>query len=292
MWIPLDVYFFEEYLDLSDTAQLDYVEMLCWCKRLGTDGRLSMSQFRYIAERRLPGSSASVCDELCESQLCVCDGPAIIVRSWERWHESAAAISQRASVKQTAGALGNHNRWHVARSVTDSSCRYCDESASRTPVATAMPSRIAKSRVEKSREEELTTSAPSALDDPLRGFDKFWTAYPARNGKRLGKTKAADRWRPLDLEQRRAAYRGARNYALACDGDLTIAKDAERWLRDHCWTDWQEPAVAASRLNGHATPNAVVVRETADPTSFVSAAQSAPMPADLKALLPNRSADV
>lgn len=79
--------------------------------------------------------------------------------------------------------------------------------------------------------------------NPLLGFDLFWPEYPLRNGKRLGRGKAEAVWVKIhDIEDRRAAYRGAKNYAEAVASGLTIAKDAFRWLRDKDWTDWQEPA--------------------------------------------------
>lgn len=79
--------------------------------------------------------------------------------------------------------------------------------------------------------------------DPLLGFEQFWHAYPKRNGKRLGRGKCEALWQKIaDIDDRRAAYRGAVNYAGCADVGDTIAKDPERWLRDRCWTDWQSPA--------------------------------------------------
>ena len=90
---------------------------------------------------------------------------------------------------------------------------------------------------------EITTIDP-IVADPLVGFDAFWSTYPKRNGKRLGRGLCETRWRRYDLDTRRAAYRGAKYYGEAVDRGLTIAKDPDRWLRDKCWQDWQDPAVA------------------------------------------------
>ncbi len=84
-------------------------------------------------------------------------------------------------------------------------------------------------------------------EDPLRGFAEFWSAYPRRNGKIIGRSLCVKRWEKLSLEDRRAAWRGAKNYGGAVSAELTIAKDPDRWLRDRLWEDWQEPAVADSR---------------------------------------------
>ena len=95
--------------------------------------------------------------------------------------------------------------------------------------------------------------------DPLRGFDKFWDAYPKRNGKRVGRQDAEKRWRPLSLDDRRAAWRGAVNYAQAVDRGLTIAKDAFRFLRDRSWEDWLDGPGEVDRGNGH-RPGQTVTR--------------------------------
>lgn len=94
----------------------------------------------------------------------------------------------------------------------------------------------------------VVVAKPSITDraHPDYGFDRFWSAYPERNGKRVGKAKALDRWRKLDYDTKAAAFAGVRHYRTACDADLTIAKDAERWLRGRCWEDWQDGPGAAS----------------------------------------------
>jgi hypothetical protein len=78
----------------------------------------------------------------------------------------------------------------------------------------------------------------------LRGFEEFWTVYPKRNGKRLGRGKCEAIWSKLTMPERFAAYRAAQNYAAAVEADLTFAKDPERFLRPQVIADWQEPAIA------------------------------------------------
>ena len=88
----------------------------------------------------------------------------------------------------------------------------------------------------------LPTEVTQARDDartPMLGFDHFWTVYPKRNGRRIGKSLCVKRWPTLSLDDKRAAYRGAVNYAEDVANDKTIAKDPDRWLRDRCWEDWQ-----------------------------------------------------
>lgn len=80
-------------------------------------------------------------------------------------------------------------------------------------------------------------------------FDEhFWPAYPARNGTKVGKADAKDKWRQLTVDERRRALRGARNLALSDQ----LPKDAKRFLtksRAGAWPfdDWQEPATPTAR---------------------------------------------
>lgn len=91
------------------------------------------------------------------------------------------------------------------------------------------------------------------VEGSLRGFDHFWAIYPRRNGRIIGKGLCEKRWMKLSLDDRRAAYRGARNYRADVDAGLTIAKDPDRWLRDRLWMDWQESPEDPPR--GQATCN-------------------------------------
>jgi helix-turn-helix protein len=83
--------------------------------------------------------------------------------------------------------------------------------------------------------------------DPLYGFDHFWDAWPRRGGKRLYRGRAEDQWKRLDLDERKAAWRGAINYATASANGTQGAMDAFRWLRDRSWVDWQEPPSAPAK---------------------------------------------
>lgn len=80
-------------------------------------------------------------------------------------------------------------------------------------------------------------------------FERFWASYPPRDGKQLGKTKAEGYWSKMTEAEHEAAIVGARNlaHAIAAGGKFG-PPDAERWLRDRKWPDWQEPAQVG---NGH-----------------------------------------
>lgn len=73
-------------------------------------------------------------------------------------------------------------------------------------------------------------------------FDALWNIYPKRNGKRLYKPEAERQWAKLNDDDKSAAMVGAKFYREACDRGDFMAKDAYRWIRDHLFIDWQEPA--------------------------------------------------
>ena len=105
-------------------------------------------------------------------------------------------------------------------------------------------------------ETDTETENPSVTSaDAAAGFDDFWQQYPARDGKKLERGKALAVWKRLSKTKRSAAMTGIEHYA----DSGTKPKDAHRWLRDECWTDWQTPAVP-DRPNGTATPPKQVVQ--------------------------------
>lgn len=84
-------------------------------------------------------------------------------------------------------------------------------------------------------------------------FERFWSVYPPRDGKRLGKAKAEGYWSKMTEAEHDEAIIGAGHLAAAiAAGGKFGPPDAERWLRDRRWTEWQEPAVPNGNGNGHA----------------------------------------
>jgi hypothetical protein len=112
------------------------------------------------------------------------------------------------------------------------------------------PRQEGKGREGKGREQGMSPDG-----DPA--FEAFWLTYPPRDGKRIGKAKAAERWAKLSDDDRQAASIGAGHLAAAiAAGGKFGPPDAERWLRDRKWADWQEPAsVSTNGANGHARPS-------------------------------------
>lgn len=78
-------------------------------------------------------------------------------------------------------------------------------------------------------------------------FDDFWNRYPKRNGKRIGRSQAFAVWKRLSDSDRDQVDAAVEHYRQACEADITIAKDAHRWLSSRVFRDWLEPA----QPNGH-----------------------------------------
>jgi hypothetical protein len=142
-----------------------------------------------------------------------------------------------------------------------------------TPVETPDTSRTPPSEPQRiaglveALEQSVAVAKEEALKVAERRFEKFWERYPKRNGKRVGKAKARLLWMRMSPSEHEAAWVGVRHYA-ASDW---IPKDPERWLRDRCWEDWQEPAQPST--NGRRQAPTVV--EPDRPAAFPFNASSA-----------------
>ena len=67
-------------------------------------------------------------------------------------------------------------------------------------------------------------------------FELFWKAYPARNGRKVGKKPAFAQWNKLTADQRKVAFATAeKNNRMQTWGKYV--RDAQRWLRDAGWED-------------------------------------------------------
>jgi hypothetical protein len=96
---------------------------------------------------------------------------------------------------------------------------------------------------EQEPEQEPNKEEPPAVD---RDFEEFWKCYPARNGKRVGKTDAQRKFRSLSSQDRGLVLVAARNYAASELVQKGVGvKDPHRFLqkgkKDEPWRDWITP---------------------------------------------------
>jgi len=75
------------------------------------------------------------------------------------------------------------------------------------------------------------------VTDYTDNFERFWKAYPKRNGQKRGKKPAFEKsWKKLTTDEKRAAYADVEKRNRH-KGWGKYIRDAERYLRDHGWED-------------------------------------------------------
>lgn len=72
-------------------------------------------------------------------------------------------------------------------------------------------------------------------------FNAFWSLYPTRNGKKVGKQQAKKMFdRIKDKDQILVA---TKHYAVSQQVQRGYGKDPVRFLKDSYWQDWLEPEI-------------------------------------------------
>ncbi len=98
------------------------------------------------------------------------------------------------------------------------------------------------------REDLVTVSAAPSRSGPAN-FEAFWTAYPRRAGKKLGKEDARKAYLvALKCASHDALVAAVKVYAAEC-GDFAV--DAHRWLKHKRWLDYagEGPDVTPEKFN-------------------------------------------
>lgn len=116
------------------------------------------------------------------------------------------------------------------------------------------PSRTHAAQNESKDLNERIRARAQGAEKPNPLFDQFWSIYPARHGRKIGKGEARLRWAKLSSDDQHLAIKAARNLAAAVAREETLAPDAFRWLRDRRFEDWAQP-VATSRRGLAAAQN-------------------------------------
>lgn len=89
-------------------------------------------------------------------------------------------------------------------------------------------------------DQHTTNDNPNDENSPIYGFPVFWGMYPLRNGKRVGKKIAMDKWGKLKLPEKRLCLRAVMNYKNARGDNSPYVMDAQRFLANEYWKDWVE----------------------------------------------------
>ncbi|WP_447963986.1 hypothetical protein [Nitrospira sp. Ecomares 2.1] len=112
-----------------------------------------------------------------------------------------------------------------------------------------------KQSVNKCKSNKPMHYASSSLNSSSENFQKFWNAYPARHGKKLGKGETERLFVALTDKDQELACTAAKNYATSDMVQASIGiKDPKRFLRDGTrnepWRDWIEPEMKTANGNG------------------------------------------
>lgn len=259
-FVPLSVSYREndKVLGVEPLAELLFVRALAFAKEKFTDGFVGRRQAMILAGDLADAYSTdreSLCRQLVDVGLWVPVDGGWLIDGWTDWNALDAS---------RAGTFGNHKRWHVGRGLVDAECIHCAASSGEhRPESGAMTPDIAPesgqpSGLSQDRTETETEQTRAALPARELGFAEFWSVYPRRRGRKVGKERALERWSALDLASRRLAFKAAKRYAAACDAGETIAKDPERFLTRNWWRDWLEDAEpCAPPRPSHVPPDAV-----------------------------------
>lgn len=111
---------------LSDKAFRLLVATWCWCSRHLTDGRVPLAVWR---KRGTPKARR----ELVDAGLVELHDDHVMMHDYLDHQRSAEEVAERKEAKRRAGALGNHNRWHVPRGVYDEQCPICVANGPKPP---------------------------------------------------------------------------------------------------------------------------------------------------------------
>ncbi|OPY73136.1 MAG: hypothetical protein A4E63_01024 [Syntrophorhabdus sp. PtaU1.Bin050] len=73
-------------------------------------------------------------------------------------------------------------------------------------------------------------------------FENFWSTYPSRNGKKLGKGETLKKFSQLKETDLPLVLQAVKNYATSEDVKNGIGiRDPKRFLKDNYWREWIEP---------------------------------------------------
>ncbi len=117
------------------------------------------------------------------------------------------------------------------------------------------PKRSPSQEQEQEQEQEQKQDVPPAVK---QAFEEFWTLYPKRNGKKLGRADALKKFGQLTPADQASLLTAVKHYASSGDvlQGIGIA-DPHRWIRkgtgtkqSEPWRDWIDPAHPTAS-NGH-----------------------------------------
>lgn len=189
------------------------------------------------------GADDSHADELVDAGLWVAGDRGWTIHDWAQYQDRSTS-EKRAEAGAKGGRKSGERRREQAQREADTK-----QPASNGEAAAEANGKQEAKQVSQPNptQPKTNTTAPdgASLD---ASFDEFWTAYPRRNGLRVGRKDACALWHKLTDTDRAEAMAAVVHYGAACDKGLTLAKDAHRWLRGRHWAEWDKPVTPPEPL--------------------------------------------
>lgn len=238
-YVPLDVNYARDRAvrAAGPDAELLYVRALAYAKGARTKGHIPDYDLPVVAVglKAVPRSVSA----LVRQKLWVEEDGGWRIRSWDPWNEVGDTRSESQS---EGGRRGNHERWHVARSVTDPDCEWCTDigPTSVTDSDTDVASDRSSESQGKGREGKRTDTSGEP-DETTIHFTEFWAAYP----RKTAKPNAVKAWaKAIKRADPETILSGLRRYRFATDPQF-IPHPAS-WLNSDRWADEPAPAEVAN----------------------------------------------
>ena len=189
LYVPLDVNFADDphVASLSKSARLLFIDMLCLCKRVMSDGVVTLAQ----AQRLDPEGTEGLVQELCDAGLleATAEAESKHIVAWSQWNEESASVSERSKTKQEAGRKGGL----ISGAIRRERSRAEAEPKQNEAGASVLLEHRDRVETEKSKVKEEEASRAASQ---LAQFDQWYAVYPlhkAREAARRAFPKALAR---------------------------------------------------------------------------------------------------
>ena len=82
----------------------------------------------------------------------------------------------------------------------------------------------------------------------VNDFGGFWAVYPARDGRKRGKSETFEQWKKMDEKDYLSIIEAAKHYAQDEQVKRGFAKDPVRFLKRDYWRDFLDPVAKVCRF--------------------------------------------
>lgn len=122
-WFKVDDSFYDhpKMFDAPDCAVALWTRAGSWAARNLTDGYVPTSMLA-----RLCGDPETAVQELVQRRMWKRTRGGYQFHDWTEYQPTKKETKTMRKKRASAGAIGNHRRWHTSRGVVDPNCPYCE----------------------------------------------------------------------------------------------------------------------------------------------------------------------